>query len=113
MQGADPIPRIHQEKRARVGSFFGGSEGNRTPVRKPLDITFSVGSPFFQFPRKAPKGRLFPQRAILCLIGSMANRRCRVTAHLTPDESRGAQSCDGPQLGCGGTAVRQPEPISF
>ena len=24
--------------------FFGGTEGSRTPVQKPIDITFSVGS---------------------------------------------------------------------
>ena len=30
--------------------FFGGDDGNRTHVRKPLDKTFSVGSLFFRFP---------------------------------------------------------------
>ena len=29
----------------------GGSEENRTPVRKSLDITFSVGSLLFKIPR--------------------------------------------------------------
>ena len=40
--------------------MVGGPEGNRTPVRKPLDITFSVGSRLVEFPslgvsRQAPK----------------------------------------------------------
>ena len=30
--------------------LFGGDEGNRTPVRKPLDMTFSVGSLLFRIP---------------------------------------------------------------
>lgn len=30
--------------------LFGGPEGNRTPVRKPLDMTFSECSLLFEFP---------------------------------------------------------------
>ena len=30
--------------------FFGGPEGSRTPVRKPLDMTFSECSPLFEIP---------------------------------------------------------------
>ena len=40
------------EKSARKERFFlfGGGDGSRTRVRKPLDMTFSVGSLFFEFP---------------------------------------------------------------
>ena len=30
--------------------FLGGPEGNRTPVRKPLDMTFFADSRLFNFP---------------------------------------------------------------
>ena len=33
-----------------LSSLFGGDEENRTPVRKPLDMTFFVGSLLFRFP---------------------------------------------------------------
>ena len=48
--------RHRQKKKApeRVLFSFGGGDGNRTRVRKPLDMTFSVGSLFFGIP---PQGR--------------------------------------------------------
>ena len=44
--------RVAKNKKAAQGGFFvfGGSEGNRTPVRKPRGRTFSVGSLCFRFP---------------------------------------------------------------
>ena len=53
--------------------IFGGPEGNRTPVRKPLDMTFSVGSQFLLFPtmRRQLTGNT-QSVAPLCLIGSGA-----------------------------------------
>ena len=44
----------HRQKKKTPGWVlfsFGGGDGNRTRVRKPLDITFSVGSLFFEIPR--------------------------------------------------------------
>ena len=51
----------------------GGPEGNRTPVRKPLDMTFSVGSQFLLFPtvRRQLTGNA-QSVAPVCLIGSGA-----------------------------------------
>ena len=42
----------------RVGYFYGGAEGNRTPVRKQLDKTFSERSLLFTFPH--PGGNKHP-----------------------------------------------------
>ena len=42
----------------RVGYFSGGAEGNRTPVRKQLDKTFSERSLLFTFPH--PGGNKHP-----------------------------------------------------
>ena len=53
--------------------LIGGLEGNRTPVRKPLDMTFSVGSQFLLFPTKCRQLTGNAQSvAPLCLIGSGA-----------------------------------------
>ena len=41
-----------QTKKEPKGSFvFGGGEGNRTPVRKPLDATFSGCRESTEFPK--------------------------------------------------------------
>ena len=37
---------------SKLRFFFGGAEGNRTPVRKQLDWTFSGRSLLFTFPRR-------------------------------------------------------------
>ena len=42
--------KIRRETRGVPLRIFGGDEENRTPVRKPLDITFFVGSLLFRFP---------------------------------------------------------------
>ena len=63
-----------KHKSTLLGAFcFGGPEGNRTPVRKPLDMTFSVGSQFLLFPttRRQLTGNA-QSVAPLCLIGSGA-----------------------------------------
>ena len=44
----EKITREHSKEHSLA--IFGGLEGNRTPVRKPLDMTFSVGSQFLLFP---------------------------------------------------------------
>ena len=43
---------VYKNKKStlRYSFVFGGPEGSRTPVRKPLDMTFSVGSLLFRIP---------------------------------------------------------------
>ena len=66
--------RAKLKERVKTLSFnFGGLEGNRTPVRKPLDMTFSVGSQFLLFPTTYRQRTGNAQSvAPLCLIGSGA-----------------------------------------
>ena len=62
-----------KERDKTLSLNFGGPEGNRTPVRKPLDMTFSVGSQFLLFPTKCRQLTGNAQSvAPLCLIGSGA-----------------------------------------
>ena len=42
--------RVQKEKAAYATFLFGGDEENRTPVRKPIHTTFSVGSLSFRIP---------------------------------------------------------------
>ena len=66
--------------------LFGGAEGSRTPVRKPLDMTFFGCSSFFEIStRAASTNRLRRHVAFLCVISSKANGRCTFTAYLTPE----------------------------
>ena len=44
-------PKKDRVRRWRTLSFFGGPEGSRTPVRKPLDMTFSECIPLIMLPR--------------------------------------------------------------
>ena len=46
------IQRGYQKEKATYGwlFLFGGPEGSRTPVRKPLDMTFFADSLSFEFP---------------------------------------------------------------
>ena len=48
--GSIPDPIQKRNAPARVRFFFGGAEGNRTPVRKQLGKTFSGCSLLFTFP---------------------------------------------------------------
>ena len=52
------IPYQKTKPPRRVVLFFGGAEGNRTPVRKQLGGTFSGRSLLFTFPR--PHGNKHP-----------------------------------------------------
>ena len=67
----EKITREHSKEHSLA--IFGGLEGNRTPVRKPLDMTFSVGSQSLLFPtgRRQLTGNA-QSVAPLCLIGSGA-----------------------------------------
>ena len=48
-----PCNFINNKRSHRVAPFvIGGDEGNRTPVRKLIRMTFFVGSLFFEFPLK-------------------------------------------------------------
>ena len=71
-------------KRIIFHRLFGGLEENRTPVRKPLDMTFSVGSQFLLFPtvrcqltNSVQSGSTFVLDRFKC------NRRCKFTAKIT------------------------------
>ena len=65
------ITREHSKEHSLA--IFGGPEGNRTPVRKPLDMTFSVGSQFLLFPTTHRQLTGNAQSvAPFCLIGSGA-----------------------------------------
>ena len=69
-----------KEKGTRVGAFFfGGGEGSRTPVRKPLDMTFSVGSRSFEFPQDTPKRQAYTAVALLFMIGARASPDTRAS----------------------------------
>ena len=46
----DPVELAKEKNRARRSFFFGGSEENRTPVRKPIHTTFFVDSLLFKIP---------------------------------------------------------------
>ena len=43
------IEKVHRNS-IKITVDYGGSEGSRTPVRKPLDMTFSVGILSFDSP---------------------------------------------------------------
>ena len=48
-----PVPFVPTNKKTPTWVFFvGGPEGSRTPVRKSVDITFSVGSRSIRFPHQ-------------------------------------------------------------
>ena len=88
--------------------IFGGPEGNRTPVRKPLDMTFFADSLSLDFPTHPPADRQGKQVALLCMTGSRAKDRCTFTTDLTPAVGRGPPTGDG-RLKNRGTAIKQPE----
>ena len=50
----DDIPLLSQWikkfDKSKLVEFFGGDDGSRTRVRKPLDTTFSVDSLLFEIP---------------------------------------------------------------
>ena len=47
-----PIPDFHHKQKGTIWCLFayGGSEENRTPVRKPIHTTFFVDSLLFRIP---------------------------------------------------------------
>ena len=69
---------------------YGGGDGNRTRVQKPLDMTFSVGSLSFFISRAGTSAnRLSFAVALFCLTGSRAKDRCKFTA-VNDAQARGA-----------------------
>ena len=77
--------RIHQKQRGALWhSFaFGGSEGSRTPVRKPLDTTFYERRQSIEIPIGRSDCQDRPQVAILCVTVTMAKSPFTFTADLT------------------------------
>ena len=55
---------LHQkeEDAMRRPLLFGGDDGNRTRVQKPLDVTFSVGSRLFMLPARVRQAAGLPVR---------------------------------------------------
>ena len=64
-------------------SSYGGGDGSRTHVRKPLDTTFSVGSLLFVFPDGGANRHVSSSGSTFLPDRFKCNRRCRFTAHLT------------------------------
>ena len=64
-------------------SSYGGGDGSRTHVRKPLDTTFFVGSLLFVFPDGGANRHASSSGSTFLPDRFKCNRRCRFTAHLT------------------------------
>ena len=72
-----------------VPPYFGGADGNRTRVQKPVDMTFSADSHSFKIsPRGAPGDRLSGRVALFSMTDARAKYRCMFTTHLTHGRSR-------------------------
>lgn len=69
--------------------LFGGADGNRTRVQKPVYMTFSADSHSFKIsPRGAPGDRLSGRVALFSMTDARAKYRCMFTTHLTHGRSR-------------------------
>ena len=68
--------------------IFGGTDGSRTRVQKPLDITFSVGSHSTEIPAEHAEGQARSLVAFLCMTVTKAKSRFMFTTDLTHGGSR-------------------------
>ncbi len=87
------FPSFHQKQQGTPASgcplLFGGADGNRTRVQKPVDMTFSADSHSFEIsPRGAPGDRLSGRVALFSMTDARAKYRCMFTTHLTHGRSR-------------------------
>ncbi len=101
-----PKKRRHCQRQCLL--FFGGPEGSRTPVRKPLDITFSGCISLILFPLAVSQtNKPTASVAIFCMTRSMAKHGCTFTAQMTLSPRPRYSSEERVAL-CHSTAVRQP-----
>lgn len=83
------IRKQQRTPRNGVPLYFGGADGNRTRVQKPVDMTFSADSHSFKIsPRGAPGDRLSGRVALFSMTDARAKYRCMFTTHLTHGRSR-------------------------
>ena len=76
------------KKQVFVQYTFGGDDGNRTRVQKPLDITFSVGSQSIRIPTSERRVTGFRQGSLLMHDRYKGNSRFMFTTDLTHGGSR-------------------------
>jgi len=79
--------------------FFGGGEGNRTPVLKLIDIVFSVRSASLHSPRRRADAQARRRVASFCHVTPQSFGAITFTAALRPVRSRSPHRQDGRRLG--------------
>ncbi len=98
----DDIPLLSQWikkfDKSKLVEFFGGTDGNRTRVQKPIHTTFSVGSQSIGFPASECRLTGSRQGSFFMRDRYKSNFRCTCTTDLTHGESRSPLSRYGRQI---------------